>query len=53
MLKQVKRNKRLDWRSSRYSEPFKARAAMRQVSGMHITSQETAMISEIGQIFIW
>ena len=47
MLKQVKRNKRLDWRRSRYSKPFKARAAIRSARCSAVLAQGAAMMSAI------
>ena len=47
MLKQVKRNKRLDWRSSRYSKPFKAREVIRRARCSAVLAQGAAMISAI------
>lgn len=47
MLKQVKRNKSLDWRSSRYSRPFKSRAAMRRARCGAILAQGASMMSAI------
>ena len=44
MLKQVKRNKRLDWRSSRYSRPFKLRAAIKRAKCSAVLAQGAAMM---------
>ena len=47
MLKRVKRNKRLDWRSSRYSKPFRARALMRHARCSAVLAQGAAMMRAI------